>query len=101
MMFTPAGAALTSISISLSSSRPSRSILRNFWRVSAPRAASLSPAPGAASQPERVPGSKASRTRSSAASSARCFTRSISSSRVIFTAASARSRMMLSTSRPT
>ncbi|OMP13440.1 hypothetical protein COLO4_01682 [Corchorus olitorius] len=89
-------ASATSISISLSSSWPSRRRLRNSWRV-------LESALGAASslKPARAGGSRASRIRSSAASSARWRTRIISCSRSILIAASARSRMIDSTSRPT
>src|SRR5471030_905193 len=93
---TPATSA-TSISISLSSSWPSRRRLRNSWRV-------LELAEGAASslwKPMRAGGSRASRMRSSAASSARWRTLVISCSRSSLMAASARSRMIDSTSRPT
>ena len=78
---------------------PSRSILRNFWRVSLIARRWLG-------RPWRSPsssgcGSSASSTRSSAASAARSRTLAISSSRVIFTATSTRSLTMESTSRPT
>ena len=89
----------TSSSISLSSSSPSRSFLRNFWRVALSRSSG-----SAASVPKPMPradGNRASSTRSSAASSARGITFFISCSRVCLTAASTRSRMIESTSRPT
>ena len=44
MISTPTGTARSSISISRSSSSPSRSILRNFWRVSRRRCSSSSEA---------------------------------------------------------
>ncbi len=70
MMSMPGGSMRTSISISRSSSWPSRSILRKRWRVSASRG-------WAGSSVEkpiwRGRGSSASSTRSSAASSARAF----------------------------
>ncbi len=87
----PAEPCATSISTSLSSSLPSRSILRKRCRVELTSPAS----------PAGTPGSSASRIRSSAASSARVRTLCISCSRVFFTAISTRSRMMESTSRPT
>ncbi len=94
-----APAALSSISMSLSSSAPSRSILRNFCRVADSAGLdSLSSRPKPAS---RAGGSKASSTRSSAASSARNLTCCMAWSRPCFTAISIRSRMMVSTSRPT
>ncbi|MCY1298707.1 hypothetical protein D9M70_482050 [compost metagenome] len=97
MISTPAGTSATSMSISLSSSWPSRRRLRNSWRVlESSRCAGSSPKP-----PVRAGGSRASRMRSSAASSARYFTFWISCSRSILIAASARSRTMDSTSRPT
>ena len=98
MISTPAGFMFTSISISLSSRSPSRNFLRNFCRVefsSEDSGVAVSP------NPPRAGGSRTSRTRSSAASSARFFTRCISRSRVSFSATSARSRMIDSTSRPT
>ena len=91
-----AGSARSSTSISRSSRLPSRSILRNFWRVSASRGGSAACMPMACGR-----GSSASRTRSSAASSARWRTFAISVSRVSFTATSTRSLMIESTSRPT
>ena len=97
MISTPAGLSATSMSISLSSSWPSRRRLRNSWRVLLSSRAGSSPKPMAG----RAAGSRASRMRSSAASSARYLTFWISCSRSIFTAASARSRMIDSTSRPT
>ncbi|MNV48293.1 hypothetical protein D3C71_1401920 [compost metagenome] len=84
----------TSISISLSSSAPSRSFLRKTWRAVLSAAGSV---PAAA----RAGGISTSRMRSSAASSARARTFFISDSRVCLTAISARSRMMESTSLPT
>ena len=64
-----------------------------------PRTASGAiPLPAAIASAEPVPETS---TRSSAASSARCMTFFISSSRVCLTAASTRSRMIVSTSRPT
>ncbi|MCY1351694.1 hypothetical protein D9M69_379690 [compost metagenome] len=96
MISTPAGASATSMSISLSSSWPSRRRLRNSWRVLESSRGGSSPKP-----PVRAGGSRASRMRSSAASSARYFTFWISCSRSILIAASARSRTMDSTSRPT
>ena len=78
--------ARSSTSTSRSSSAPSRSILRNFWRVSSPFVSF---------------GSRASSTRSSAASVARGRTLAISSSRVCFTATSTSSLTIESTSRPT
>ena len=89
MISTPSEGAWISSSSSRSSSAPSRSILRKRWRVSV-----LSPA-------FEDPGSSASSKRSSAASRARLRTATIASSRTIFTAMSARSRMIESTSRPT
>ncbi len=101
----PGGAAIstpmfsaTSISISLSSSWPSRRRLRNSWRV---LESVLVCAASSLKLLTRACGSRASRMRSSAASSARWRTRTISCSRSIFSAASARSRMIDSTSRPT
>ena len=91
MISTPCGLALTSTSISLSSSSPSRSFLRKIWRV-LESLSTCSP---------RALGSRASSTRSSAASSALCRTRAISFSRSSLIATSIRSRMMDSTSRPT
>ncbi len=89
--------AATSISISLSSSSPSRSFLRNFCRVAESCAGS-----GSALKPTaRAGGSRASSTRSSAASSARSRTDFIARSRPSLIAISIRSRMMVSTSRPT
>ena len=69
MISTPTDIAWISISISLLSSLPSRNILRNFWRVSESAGGESgwlvkpTPCEGA--------GNKASRIRSSAASSAR------------------------------
>jgi len=72
--------------------------LRNFWRVSLSRAAAGS----SVEKPiMRGFGSSVSSTRSSAASSARSRTLAISCSRVIFTATSASSLTIESTSRPT
>ena len=84
-----------STSISLSSSLPSRSILRNFCRVAESE--------GCMSWKftSRAAGSSTSSTRSSAASAARSRTLRDSFSRVSLIAASVRSRMMVSTSRPT
>ncbi|MOA10125.1 hypothetical protein D3C78_1300020 [compost metagenome] len=84
-------ASARSISISLSSSCPSRSFLRNTWRAVLSTGAS----------PVRAWGTSTSRMRSSAASSARTRSLRISASRVCLTAISARSRMMASTSLPT
>jgi hypothetical protein len=78
----------TSMSISLSSSSPSRSFLRNLWRVTLSSSDALNP-------------TSTSRMRSSAASCARVRTRFTACSRVCFTLISTRSRMMVSTSRPT
>ena len=86
----PTEMAAVSMVTSLSSRSPSRSFLRITWRVVL---VSRPPSSGA--------GSSTSRIRSSAASSARDCTRAIACSRSIFTAMSARSRMMDSTSRPT
>ncbi len=100
MISTPIDAALTSISISLSSRSPSRSFLRNFWRV----AFSGSIFTGSSKSPNsllRAGGSRISRMRSSAASKARCSTLAISCSRIILIEMSTRSRMIDSTSRPT
>ena len=91
-----ADGAASSISTSFSSISPSRSFLRIFCRVP--------PSPSrSASRPvrSRAGGSSTSSSRSSAASSARARTLRISASRVCFTAISARSRMIESTSRPT
>ncbi|MNF83703.1 hypothetical protein D3C84_660310 [compost metagenome] len=66
MISTPAGVSATSMSISLSSSWPSRRRLRNSWRV-----LESSRAGGSSPKPLRAGGSRASRMRSSAASSAR------------------------------
>jgi len=87
----------SSISISLSSRSPSRSFLRNFCRV-----AESADSPESLVKPTlRGGGSSASSTRSSAASSARWRNFAVSCSRVCLTAISARSRMIVSTSRPT
>ena len=94
MISTPTGAAVSSMSISRSSSSPSRSFLRNTWRAAESRSGA---APGAG----RAGGSSASRMRSSAASSARSRTLAISDSRCIFSETSTRSRTIDSTSRPT
>ena len=95
MISIDGGAAETSISTSLSSRVPSRSILRNFWRV----AESV----GCMSWKftSRAGGSSTSRIRSSAASAARSRTLRASASRVCLTATSIRSRTIVSTSRPT
>ena len=86
--------ALTSISISVSSSVPSRRRLRNVCRaVDSSRIGEPSAARGGAIS--------ASSIRSSAASSAWVCTRFMACSRVCLTAISARSRMIVSTSRPT
>ena len=95
MISTPAPLLRRSISISLSSSSPSRSFLRNSWRVEESSVFWLS------SLKSRGGGIRASRMRSSAASMARCSWRFISFSRSILMAISARSRIMDSTSRPT
>ncbi|MNT50322.1 hypothetical protein D3C72_1872360 [compost metagenome] len=87
--------AATSSSISLSSSWPSRSFLRKAWRVFE----SLSSV--WAKPMSRGGGSSTSSMRSSAASSALVRTFFISDSRVCLMAISARSRTMVSTSRPT
>ena len=100
MISTPIAGAFSSTSISRSSSLPSRSILRNFCRVDAASTPSSPPAPIEAT-PARAGRSRMSRIRSSAASSARRRTFSISRSRLSFTATSVRSRTMDSTSRPT
>src|SRR4029077_11604072 len=98
MISTPIGTARISISTSRSSSSCSRSILRNFCRVSESRACAGS----SVEKPiMRGFGSSVSSTRSSAASSARSRTLAISCSRVIFTATSASSLTIESTSRPT
>ena len=81
--------AATSMSISLSSSSPSRSFLRNFCRV------------GFSSVEASWEPSSTSRMRSSAASCARVRTRFVACSRVCLTLISTRSRTMVSTSRPT
>ena len=94
----PATGLRSSISISRSSRVPSRSILRNFCRVSASRGATGS----SVEKPiNRGFGSSASRMRSSTASAARSRTRPSSASRVIFIEASISSLTMESTSRPT
>ena len=98
MMSTPAPSPATSISTSRSSSLPSRSILRNFWRVSASRGAAGSSVEKPIS---RGLGSSASSSRSSTASAARSRTVASRSSRSIFIEASTRSLTMESTSRPT
>jgi hypothetical protein len=98
MICMPGGIARMLISISRSFSEPSRSILRNFWRVSESRALGS----GSVEKPIILgAGSSASRMRSSAASAARSRTLAFSSSRAIFTAVSARSLTMEATSRPT
>src|SRR6185312_1500288 len=98
MISTPMGMARISISTSRSSSSPARSMRRNFCRVSASRGCTGS----SVEKPIiRGFGSSASSTRSSAASAARSRTFCISCSRVIFTATSASSLTMESTSRPT
>jgi ATP-dependent HslUV protease ATP-binding subunit HslU len=90
-IMAPLGIAWISNSISLSFSFPSLSILRNFCLVS-----------GIFDESVLFElGRRASSTRSSAESSARCLTFSISFSRIILTDTSIRSRIMLSTSRPT
>ena len=91
MISTPTFGAFSSSSISRSSSLPSRSILRKRWRVADSSSLSTS----------RAGRSKASKMRSSAASSAFVLTEDIADSRNIFIAVSARSRMIDSTSRPT
>ena len=85
----------TSTSTSRSSSLPSRSILRNLCRVDE--------SVGFMSWrlTSRAGGSSTSSSRSSAASAARSRTLRASASRVCFSAASTRSRMIVSTSRPT
>ncbi len=95
MISTPTGSDRTSISISRSSRSPSRSIFRKRWRVSLSRGAE------SAVKPAWARGRRVSSTRSSAASAARCRTLAISSSLVIFTEISTRSRTIESTSRPT
>src|SRR3984957_16156885 len=95
MISTPIGMALSSISISRSSSSCSRSILRKRCRVS------LSRGVASGTKPAWARGRSTSRTRSSALSAARWRTLVISSSRVIFTEISTRSRTIESTSRPT
>jgi len=89
-----AAVAATSMSISRSSSSPSRSFLRNFCRV-AESSAGVSPGLTLAGV------SSASRMRSSAASIARSRTTFMAATRASLIAVSARSRMMVSTSRPT
>ena len=89
------GSSATSTSISLSSSLPSRSILRNFWRV--PESVGCM----SWKLTSRAGGTRTSITRSSAASIARSRTLRISVSRVCLTAISTRSRTIVSTSRPT
>src|SRR5262252_5786110 len=85
----------TSISTSLSSSLPSRSILRNFCRVAESVGCMFW------MLTSRAGGSSTSSRRSSATSAARSRTLRASASRVCLIAASARSRMIVSTSRPT
>ena len=89
---TPTGVSAIAISISLSSSSPWRSFLRNTWRALESSVASSLPL---------ARGTSMSSTRSSARSAARVCTLRISPSRCIFTALSTRSRMIDSTSRPT
>ena len=112
--------SLISISTSLSSSFPSRNILRNFLRVRALRSSSAAASSGfssslfeSSSLPENAFmnsgienlrsgfGSIASSSRCSAFSSAGFCTPSIILLRTIDTANSVRSRMIVSTSRPT
>ena len=88
----------TSSSISLSSSSPSRSFLRNFCRVAESAEAGSAPEPKPS---PRAGGSSTSSTRSSAASIARDSTFLISASRACLTPISARSRTIESTSLPT
>ena len=90
-----AGIAETSISTSRSSIVPSRSILRNFWRVAE------SVGFKSVKSTSRAGGRRTSSSRSSALSAARSRTLRVSASRVSLTATSTRSRMMVSTSRPT
>ena len=90
-----AGSTDTSTSTSRSSSAPSRSILRNFCRVAE------SVGLRSAKFTSRAGGSSTSSRRSSALSAARSRTLRVSASRVSLTATSTRSRMMVSTSRPT
>ena len=93
-------ASATSISTSRSSSAPSRRRLRKVWRVLSPSFGS--PAAGATLKPKsRDGGTRMSMMRSSAASSARWRTLRISLARVCLMPMSIRSRMMVSTSRPT
>ena len=94
------GVSVVSISTVRSFSFPSCSMRRRLSRValSGGGAAVVSGMPGRAG---RTGGSSRSSRRSSAFSWARERTRSRSSSRSIDTAVSARSRTMLSTSRPT
>ena len=89
-------ASATSISISLSSSAPSRRRLRITWR-----AVLSAEGEGARPNSARAPGTMISRMRSSAASSARARCRRIAVSRSCLTAMSTRSRMIESTSLPT
>src|SRR5437764_7936467 len=95
----------TSISTSLSSSSPSRSLLRNFCRVadsSSPTVPAGSSTPFAAKAPgRRAEGSRTSSTRSSAESSALRRTFFVAASRVSLIEISTRSRTIVSTSRPT
>ena len=84
-----------STSTSLSSRLPSRSILRNFCRV--PESVGFM----SWKLTSRAGGRSTSSTRSSAASAARSRTLRDSASRVCLIAASARSRTIVSTSRPT
>ena len=95
LMISICGAACaTSISISVASSWPSRRRLRNVWRVAfSSRRGEPSAARGGAIRTSRI--------RSSAASSACARTRFMCSCRVCLMDISAKSRMMVSTSRPT
>ena len=100
MISTPTDGCATSISISLSSSLPSRSSLRNRWRA-APSLSCVTATPSSSVPVLRAGGNSTSRIRSSATSSARALTRTTASSRLILTAISTRSRTIESTSRPT
>ena len=91
--------AVTSMSISLSSSSPSRSFFLNFCRVEL--SVAVDSWPSGKKAPLRAGGSSASRMRSSAASSARARICFIARSRCDLMAISTRSRMIVSTSRPT
>ena len=101
MICMEGAASGSSTSISLSSNWPSRSFLRNAWRVAPPVVACACTSVTCEPSVPRAEGSRMSRMRSSAISCARCCWVRTAASRVCLMATSTRSRMMESTSLPT